>query len=75
MQDPFEAASSPCGHPEVPLELRERLFKLVGAAPVSIDDLIAEAAAPAHLVLAALLELELAGRVQRLASHEVVLAE
>ena len=28
------------GHPEVPLELRERLFALIGTAPVSVDDLV-----------------------------------
>ena len=75
MQDPFEQASAAGGHPEVPLALRERLFALVGTAPVSVDDLITETGAPAHLVVAALLELELAGRIQRLASHHVVLAE
>ena len=75
MQDPFEQPLAPGGHPEVPLALRERLFALVGAAPVSVDDLIAETGAPAHLVVAALLELELAGRIQRLASHHVALAE
>jgi DNA processing protein len=75
MQDPFDHVIAPGGHPEVPLELRERLFALIGAAPVSIDDLIAETGAPARLVVAALLELELAGRIQRLASHQVVLSE
>jgi DNA processing protein len=73
MQDPFDHAIA-AGHPEVPLELHERLFAL-GAAPVGVDDLIAETGAPARLVVAALLELELAGRIQRLASHQVVLAE
>jgi DNA processing protein len=75
MQDPFDHAMAAGGHPEVPRELRERLFDLIGAAPVPVDDLIAETGAPARLVVAALLELELAGRIQRLASHQVVLAE
>jgi DNA processing protein len=75
MQDPFDHAIAAGGHPEVPLELHERLFALIGAAPVGVDDLIAETGAPARLVVAALLELELAGRIQRLASHQVVLAE
>jgi DNA processing protein len=75
MQDPYEQTLAHEGHPEVPLELRERLFALIGAAPVSVDDLVAETGAPTHLVVAALLELELAGRILRLASHQVVLAE
>jgi DNA processing protein len=41
---------------------------------VSIDDLIRESAAPAHLVVAALLELELAGRIERHSGQRVSLA-
>jgi len=76
MQDPYEQTPAHAGgHPEVALELRERLFDLIGTAPVAVDDLIAETGAPTHLVVAALLELELAGRIQRSASHQVVLAD
>jgi DNA processing protein len=45
--------------------LRARLVELLGPAPVSIDDLVREAAAPPGAVQIALLELELAGKLER----------
>jgi DNA processing protein len=62
------------GHPDVPEALHARLIQLLSPAPVSIDDLIRESAAPAHLVVAALLELELAGRIERHSGQRVSLA-
>jgi DNA processing protein len=62
------------GHPDVPVELHARLIQLLGPAPVEIDDLIRESAAPANLVVAALLELELAGRIFRHPGQRVSLA-
>ncbi len=62
------------GHPEVPESLHARLIQLLSPSPVSIDDLIRESTAPAHLVVAALLELELAGRIERHSGQRVSLA-
>ncbi|HTW35666.1 MAG TPA: DNA-processing protein DprA [Rhizomicrobium sp.] len=45
--------------------IRARLEELLGPAPVEIDELIRQIGADAALVLAALLELELAGRLER----------
>jgi len=45
--------------------IRARLEELLGPAPVEIDELIRQIEADAALVLAALLELELAGRLDR----------
>jgi DNA processing protein len=46
-------------------ELRASLQNLLGIAPVSIDDLLRETKAPAGAMQMALLELELAGRIER----------
>ncbi len=45
--------------------VRTELDELLGPAPVEIDELVRQCGAPAAVVLAALLELELAGRVER----------
>jgi DNA processing protein len=45
--------------------LRARIIELLGAAPVSIDDLVREAAASPGAVQTVLLELELAGKIER----------
>jgi DNA processing protein len=45
--------------------IRTQLEELLGPAPVEIDELIRQMGADAALVLAALLELELAGRLER----------
>jgi DNA processing protein len=50
---------------EPPEALSERILALLGAAPVSVDDLIRDTAQPAGPVRGALLELELAGRIER----------
>lgn len=56
-------------HEREPLQaddtLRARVQNLLGPAPVSIDDLVREAKAPAAAVQNVLLELELAGRLER----------
>jgi DNA processing protein len=46
-------------------KLRARVIGLLGAAPLSIDDLVREADAPPSMVQTALLELELAGKIER----------
>lgn len=45
-------------------ELRERITGLLGSAPVTLDDLVRESGAKAGDVQVALLELELAGRIE-----------
>jgi DNA processing protein len=59
--------------PEAALEadLRSRIMALIGSSSVEIDDLIREAQAPAQAVLTVLLELELAGRLERFPSSRV----
>ncbi|MEL6283853.1 MAG: DNA-protecting protein DprA, partial [Pseudomonadota bacterium] len=45
--------------------LRRRLIELLSVAPVEVDELVRQAGAPAAMVASALLELELAGRIER----------
>ncbi len=45
--------------------IRQALSELLGPAPTEIDELVRQCRAETSAVLAALLELELAGRVQR----------
>lgn len=54
--------------------LREVVLELLAYNPVEVDELIRQADAPAAAVVTALLELELAGRVQRHAGNKVSLA-
>ncbi len=49
----------------VPATAREQFINLLGTAPVEIDDLIRESGQPPGFVLTILLELEIAGRLQR----------
>ncbi len=46
-------------------ELRARVASLLGSTPVALDDLVRESKAKASDVQVALLELELAGRIER----------
>jgi DNA processing protein len=46
-------------------QARARLEELLGPAPVDVDELIRQCGAPVTVALAALLELELAGRLER----------
>jgi DNA processing protein len=52
-------------------DLRERVMTLLGSASVEVDDLIRESQAPAQAVLTVLLELELAGRLERFPASRV----
>lgn len=45
--------------------LPKRVLELLGPTPVAVDDLVREARAPAGAVQIVLLELELAGRIER----------
>ena len=52
---------------------RRRIVALLGPTPVAIDDLIRLSGAPAAVVRTVLLELELAGRLERQAGGRVSL--
>ncbi|HUE46981.1 MAG TPA: DNA-processing protein DprA [Aestuariivirgaceae bacterium] len=52
-------------------DLRARIIELLGSSSVEIDDLIRESRAPAQAVLTVLLELELAGRLERFPASRV----
>jgi DNA processing protein len=54
-------------------DLRARIVELLGSSSVEIDDLIRESRAPAQAVLTVLLELELAGRLERFPASRVKL--
>jgi DNA processing protein len=54
-------------------ELRQRVENLLGPSPCMVDDLVRMAGAPARLVQFVLLELELAGRLERHAGGRVSL--
>lgn len=62
------------GGPDAPApeEARAALLDLIGSAPVDIDDLIRESGFSASEVLTSLLELELAGLVQRLPQQKIL---
>jgi DNA processing protein len=66
--------SPPPDPPEADDTLRARVQNLVGHAPVSVDDLARAANAAAAAVQIVLLELELGGRIRRLAGGMVSLA-
>ena len=44
---------------------RDKVWALLGPAPVELDDLIRESGLPAHIVNAVVLEMEMAGRIER----------
>lgn len=54
-------------------DARERLLHLLGPVPVTVDDLVRAAALPVATVRVVLLELELAGRIDRDAAGRVAL--
>ncbi|MDY0009747.1 MAG: DNA-processing protein DprA [Bdellovibrionales bacterium] len=58
-------------HAEIPDSLRIKILENLSPAPVSIDDLIREVNAPVGYILTILLELELAGRIERQAGNKV----
>jgi predicted Rossmann fold nucleotide-binding protein DprA/Smf involved in DNA uptake len=61
--------SEPATDPEP--DLRNRIVALLGSSSVEVDDLIRESQAPAQAVLTVLLELELAGRLERFPANRV----
>ena len=60
-----DAVQEPPGPPDVGDDERSRLVALLGPSPVSIDDLVRLAHASATTVRSVLLELEIAGRIER----------
>jgi DNA processing protein len=62
---PEEPASTPAAEIRSDDEIRSRLLALLSPTPVTIDDLARAAALSPALVRMALLELELAGRIER----------
>ena len=73
------APSEPPGHapetaPSDPATARSALLALLGPAPTAVDDLLRRCQFSASAVMAALLELELAGRVEALPGNRVALA-
>ena len=67
----IEHDDEPTPEPGPEPDLRERIMALLGSASVEVDDLIRESRAPAQAVLTVLLELELAGRLERVPSSRV----
>ena len=55
-------------------DARARIHGLLSPSAIDIDDLIRESALPANIVIGVLLELELAGKIQRQARGRVALA-
>lgn len=70
--EPEELMHEPIGAPADD-DARTRLTALLGTAPTAVDDLIAESALPAAQVFVVILELDLAGRIERLAGNRVAL--
>ena len=70
---PSRPAAAPIAPPGRAEPLAERLAAVLGPAPLAVDELIRECDAPAPDVQAALLELELAGRIDRQPGNRVCL--
>jgi DNA processing protein len=70
---PSRPATAPSDPPARAQPLAERLAAVLGPVPLAVDELIRECDAPAPDVQAALLELELAGRIDRQPGNRVCL--
>ena len=60
---------------EIAIDDRQAITDLISPTPVEVDELIRQSRLPPQVVLAVLLELELAGRVERHAGQRVSLAD
>jgi len=69
---PVSQKSGFAEEPEVP-ELSERLLGLLGPSPVAVDDLVRQSGLSIRVVQTTLLELELAGRLERHGGNAVSL--
>lgn len=65
-----QSSDSPA-HADIPDQLRARILETLSPAPVSIDEIIRDLQAPVGFILTILLELELAGRIERQAGNKV----
>jgi DNA processing protein len=75
-EPPASAPSAWDEQPETPKDLaqvRAQVADLLGPSPTAVDDLVRRCQFSAAAVMAALLELELAGRVETLPGHRVAL--
>ena len=73
--DPADPRGVPPGDPppEILADARSRLVALLGPAPTAVDDLLRRCQLPPAAALAALLELEIAGRIETLPGQRVAL--
>jgi DNA processing protein len=72
--EPHARATQTASTGDVDEVLRRQIVSLLGATSVEVDDLIRESGAPAQAVVTVLLELELAGRLERHSRQRVQLA-
>ncbi len=75
-EPPVPAPEPEDDHHETPKDLaqvRARVTDLLGPSPTAVDDLVRRCQFSAAAVMAALLELELAGRIETLPGHRVAL--
>jgi DNA processing protein len=66
----------PCGLDPDETELeaaRRRIVELLGPTPIGLDDLVRSAGLPLPIVSLVVLELELAGRLERHPGHRIAL--
>lgn len=70
-----EPAPPPLAPPHDPRLVCTRVLQLLGPSPSAVDDLVRRCQFSASAVMAALLELELSGRVEMLPGHRVSLLE
>lgn len=68
----FDPGNASVEESDIP-KAREAILAVLGPTPVRLDDLIRETKLPAPLILAALLELELAGKTERQPGQMVAL--
>lgn len=72
----FAEDAAPAPAPEIDLPAaRRRVLALLGYDPALVDDLVRRCQLSVSLVMAVLLELELAGRIETLPGHRVTLLE
>ncbi len=72
--DPLESYTGPLNEDELTLA-REKILENLGPSPIFIDELIRECQLSPPLALTVLLELELAGRIERQPGHKVALTD
>ena len=66
--EPYDTVEAPADD-----DARATVLSLIGAAPTAIDDIIAESGLPPGQVFIVVLELDLAGRIERLTGNRIAL--